>query len=1306
MYLAALVVSLQRLVATTKVVKPPEEAALEKPLSKKERKKMRRRAREAEDAVKDMPAAEALGSSGTGETVAMDEDRSDVELVASIVSLIGLAVRGTSQAVLNGKCEVVLEALMNAYDHVFGNSGVSRHLSPVFAAVLAVLDSVSWSKPLVQRSYLYLLRQTADADSRARRRARDSLSALFMSPRASIIRKKTSGTAAAHFALELRLQTSALNEAINGDTVIERPTSPAALIYLLTTVERFGMFLLPPDAAKVSKELMLIAAKELANVTPFAYMALSAMFSHKQENASSDGRISIGDAVLLQADVGKLLKALLDHSPQRDCAQDIRVSYNSCVADAAIAYASYFPFASPPKELVITPVRIICDCISPVGGQNDITKNAASNLRNLLNQRWFTSRPEVLKLLHNFVGSAYRLRWSDMIPILKAYLEKDMAARATSMHKEVKRLTGVLILMRQKALDSNDKKLQDVANGVLSAIVRGGGVEQVLNTCAIQYDKKLHITNAWVLPILRDNICGAPLSLFSNSFIPLIDQLKEKIVAIRKEGRVIETKNLSIYVSQLWALLPGFCNKPTDLGHDGVMTSAFKSIHLCLSTKDEMSMQQVAVGALRQLALSLQGLSSEDPMTTEKRESFGSRLKKLFPAILGAAETTSQDKRRNLLEAVTTSCQATKNSGLVSGLLRKSIRRLLELQLGSSPKSPDAMVDDEDNGIQRHYAMADIAIAAIESGIVPHDAAELNYLEKAMSPFLLDAKQSSLQKKAYRAMALLVGAGSMSSESEELLSVAKRVAEAGSRVAPGAKALRQHLLVVYINQHVRLIGDEKKEYLATLTELFLSEIVLATRDTSEKTRSSAFETLITLARGWNSAGTGNDMTGLREFLVAVSAGLGGKTVPMLSATLTSLGRMIYEFRGEASVNDKLANHVDSLFGSAVNNGANVEMSGGAVDQDEAIQIEKVLPGPIAILLRHTSFEVQKAALGVVKIATKTLSTPADRLVRVLPAILPGLVHVAARSKKQETRLRVRVILERLLRKCGRDALEENFPQDHLKLLSAVRKKYSRDVIKKHAAKDRKRQIGEFRNLTEVKAQEGNTEIEHDSFGIEDSDSDIERELIDGDDLRSSQRSRAGGDHRKILRTKESKDNVLNLLDEKDASAVLTSGGYKETAQQARLEQKNRRFSKTEDATEYTRDGRPIFVESDDESGEVGVGSANGDGESDSDDEANERRKQSFSKRKRRRPENEGKNSKRQKGSFGDEYKSKKASGDVKRAGRPDPYAYIPLGMNMLGANPRSRSAGNRKGNHGSSLQRLNAVKRKPTGNVVRSSGRR
>lgn len=1309
MYLAALVMSLQRLVATTKPVRSLQLFEKGKPMSKKGRKRQRKQERTAEDEIKHKALADVLEpkkeeQDGSAPMDVNEDDSEqaltdgnngiddDVELVASLVYLIGLAVRGTSQPVLNSKCDHILEVIMSAHDHVFGHGSVSRHTSAVFAGILVVTDSLSWSKPVVQRAYLYLLRSTSEGDHKSRRRAREALDALLRSPRASIVRAKSSAAASAHFISELKLHTSALDEALSGDIATERNSEPIAFIHLLTSVERFAGFLNPQDAAKVAKQLLLISVKKVPSISTFAFMALTSLFKGRPVNTANDTE-GDGGILLPQSDLGKLLTAALRHEISPDFPAEAVVAYNTCITCGAVAFASSFTHASPPNQFVLEPVRKLCGFIDPKGVKKEVIRKTSAELQGLLQQRWFKCRPEILAELHEFTNLSYRTLWSDLTPLFKRYLQNDMAAGSFQLRDEIIRLARTAVTLRERALQAEDRKAQNLAMAITSSIVRGGGAERLLDACEIRYDKKLHITNAWLLPVLRDGLCHAPLLVFGSKLLPVAEKLKEVMAKIASENRSVETKNVGIYYSQIWGLLPGFCNRPSDLGQDGALTLAFKAIHSCLQAEDRVVMYPIAAAALKQLSLSVSSLNPDDPTTKGRIESFNTRFKKLFPIIATVSAQTSDDRRDLLLDALSKACVATKDSSLVANLLRKSIRRLLELQLKRSQQHSEvseAMNEDNDDIVREQHAAADVAIAITGSNAIPHDAAEITFLEKATSPFFLDAKQSSLQKKAYRATAQLVSMGAVIKSYEELQTFSKNIADAGKHVASGAKAARQSLISALVSRHLYMTSkNEKAQLLELMNETFLSEVILGTRDSSEKTRAASYDTLVTMARGWNVSSEGADMSGLRSFFIAVAAGLGGKTVPMLSATLTSLGRLMYEFRGEAIVSKELAATIDAFFGSiAPKDEEDVHMTSDANDDSNKNEV-RMQPGPVSILLRHNTYEIQKSALGVIKIATTVLAKPEKRLINLLPGILPGLIHVSARSKKQETRLRVRVILERLLRKCGRDELEANFPEEHMKLLNAVRKKYSRDLIKKHAAKDKRREKSSAGTAEDQELEELDEEVE-----ISDSDSDIEREIVDGDDLMATRSRERVRESQGALRVKEGEGQVMDLLDTKNSQSILTEDDMREASQIARLEQKRKRSHKS-DVIRYTDDGRPVFVESDDDSREAEVGSADSDEEgSGSDSTALKSAKTSLGRKRQSHDfQDSGRQNKRVKGSFGEEYRSRQGAGDVKRAGRPDPYAYIPLGAGMLGSKPRFGFAGG-KSRQDSSLERLRARREK------------
>lgn len=1318
-YLAALVLALQRFINTSSPVQNTGHSQGKKPLSKKEVKKQRRKEREAEDEVGKMTIGEVLGAGKNNQSgitpMNMDQEGDgdgdgaknggavgDVGLIASLVSLIALAVRGTSTAVVNAKCENILQTVMGSYDHVCGHRHVSRHISAVLASVLAVLESSAWSKPTVQRAYLYLLRSTSDQDPKSRRKAREALDALLKSSRGSTIGARSSSAASAHYISELRLLSGSLHESLHGDTVAEEKMDPVCLIHLLTSIERFAVYLNPGDAATVAKELLVISIKNLPNISSFAYTALNSIFKHRTIVNGAKGSQN-GDKVFLpQGDLEKLLRAALRHDVTTDFPVETLIAYISCIASGAASYSHSLAFSSPPKEFIVQPVRKVLETVDPRLGPTQVSKRAAIELKNLLSQPLFKNYPEILDELHSLAEPSYRPVWRDMIPVLRRYVEEDMCAGKPQMQKSVRKMASTGVSMYRKSTESSDLRGKKLAVEIISSIVRGGGCTCLLSICEVRFDNNLHVTNAWVLPILKDSLRGAPLSLLISKLLPVADKLEEAMKKTANEERHVESKNLSIYYSQIWALLPSFCTRPSDLGEVGFFSMAFKAIHACFEAADTAAMYPTAVRSLSQLAISVSSLNCEEPGTKMKVDSFGTRLKKLFPTLTAVAERTPDDRRGQLLSAITRACIATRNPILVSYFLRKSIRRLLELQIQRSEQAKDGMeLVDVDGGdvVKCQHAAADTAIAIAESKIIPQDATETSFLEKAMSPFFLNSKESSLQKKAYRATALLIGEEATVKSYHELEEFCRKIAEAGKNVAAGAKAARMGLIIALVNRHVKMTArNEKGELLELLCDQFLSEVILGTRDASEKTRVASFDTLVAMARGWNMTSDGADMSGLQRFIIMVAAGLGGKTVPMLSATLTSLGRLIYDFRGEASGNDELATIVDSLFASKVS--ADTMDTQKSSNSTETGELGETLmqPGPIAILLRHNAYEVQKSALGVIKIATRALASPATRLIDVLPGILPGLVHVSARSKKKETRLKVRVILERLLRRVGRDVLEANFPEDHLKLLAAVRKKYSRDLIIKHAVKDKRKAAPASRDEDVAEDEEAMGEDMSEDIDSEDSDSDIEREIVDGDELLSrskrGRREELGGP----LRVRESRDQVMDLLDAKNSQSALTAGDLKEASLAARLEQK--RTKRKDDGIKYTEDGRPIFVESDDDSGEAQVGSAEEVGDSeDSEDERGRKHSGSGSGQKRKRHEvvDGDRHNKKVKGSFGEEYRSRRGAGDVKRSGRPDPYAYIPLGAGMMNAKSALNSNKTRKE---SKLSRLRARRGKKMRRVV------
>jgi ribosomal RNA-processing protein 12 len=1306
LYLAALVVALRRVLQTSKPVANPEEDHLQEiedlGMSKRQRQKARKRIEKDVIATVDGLHASVKGAplSGSLQDAPVDGSKQeeanveistdDIGLISSLVYLISLSLRDANSALVNAKCEDVLEAVTMAVVHAGGVSAVSRHVAAAVAGTLALLETSAWGKPSVQRAFQRLVSLSADADPKTRHRGREALQALLRGPKGSFIAARTSSFSAAHTVGALRELQSQIAE--ESGTLGRRGVHRAStkLIHRISAVNFLATTFLPTDAATVAKELLSIAASELPFVTLFAFDALTTlcsdaeMVAHLGQNESGAPDENVDDhesgrrpTAIPTAQLGKMLIVLAELPISNTGHDDTVTAYSTCVSRVALSYFHAHKFSPPPVASMLLPVRAIVERMDPAVVSHGVSSKVAGGLLTIIGQKWMKAKPEIFAVLESLLEYRFKAVWSEVLGPLRRYLEQDGSSGKPSMRSVLTAFTAQILKSRSDALERNDRKTAGMLTSILCSVLRGGGVEIILDSVRLERDDKLLLSNAWLLPVLHEHVRFSPMALFISKLQPLALGLRGLAEEAEDGGRAVESKNANMLSAQIWDLLPCFCNSPSDLSQDAVLSDMFNIFEAGLKSAETSVRRQSVIGALRSLATSVSGLSSDDPAADGLRKIFCKGLKRIFPLISSLVEETPSERRGPILEAVTYGARACSDAKIITGFLRKSIRRMLEASVAASggPQEGDdvsadvAPMTDVTAGNIRHAA-TDLATAIAESGAVPSDAAEIDFFERAMSPLFMDASDTILQKKAYRAAALLVSLGVVGKDDSTAIKFVENTAAASSSVAASSKSTR----LVLIQSLVELCKTrtEPKTLLEVCTSNFLPEIVMCSRDVSEKTRAAAFAALSAFGRAWYTIG-GQRGEGLCQYIQLLAAGLAGRTVSMLSSTMTSLSHVIFEFRGEARLYSELSATVDALYGSKALGLTPLDGEIGSakrttadendtVDSMEIVDSEGVLAGPVSILLRHSAHEVQKAALGMVKTATSALSTPPARLEAILPAIIPGLVAIAAKSKKKETRLRVRIILERLLRKCGRDSLESVFPPEHAKLLSAVRKQYSRDLTKKHESREKRRlEKQQMHSITDGVANGEDTSDDDDSDNVSDFDSDLEKEVLDGDALSVKQRlpTSKGKAHGLVVR--EDRDKVVDLLETRVMDGFMTSDEVAEQSKRALAEQRKSRRggSKAKNSFVIADDGRPIFAESDGDDGDLGAKFVDRDG----DDEKVNAGFRSVGGLKRKRGAREvNDRAKKIKGSFGEEYRSRKgASGDMKRPGKPDPYAYIPLG---------------------------------------------
>jgi len=107
----------------------------------------------------------------------------------------------------------------------------------------------------------------------------------------------------------------------------------------------------------------------------------------------------------------------------------------------------------------------------------------------------------------------------------------------------------------------------------LGAAVRFLGPEIVLCHLPIHFGANqfgAEPTNAFLLPILRQNIIGAPLRHFLVTFMPIARQLGQRLTCddnlstIDDKMSMAERRLTETLRGQIWALLPAYCSQPTD----------------------------------------------------------------------------------------------------------------------------------------------------------------------------------------------------------------------------------------------------------------------------------------------------------------------------------------------------------------------------------------------------------------------------------------------------------------------------------------------------------------------------------------------------------------------------------------------------------------------------------------------------------------------------------------------------------------------------------------------------------------------
>lgn len=361
--------------------------------------------------------------------------------------------------------------------------------------------------------------------------------------------------------------------------------------------------------------------------------------------------------------------------------------------------------------------------------------------------------------------------------------------------------------------------------------------------------------------------------------------------------------------------------------------------------------------------------------------------------------------------------------------------------------APDALLEGGSTRSARRATFMELMLAMLP-GL---DAAGASVVvEKVAVPAIMEA-DAAVQKKGYKILSWLEerkaeaqelrgGAPDMSEEEQqataELLEAANRALPV---CAPASRHHRHKLLAAVLPR----LGADALPAMKPL----LGELILGTKEPNSKTRAGAYDLIVGLARRLEAASEaqGRPGEGARVLFGQVLAGLVGNSPTMVAAAVMAAARLLYEFSA-------------ALLSAA----------------------PKLLPAALA-LLRGKNREVIKAVLGLVKARSKpslasclsfsplcpelpltpssplhsppfppqvmAVRLPPEQMLPLLPQVSEGLL-VWSSDSKNRFKSKVRTVMERLVRRCGYDAVAAAVPPAHVALLEHIRRQQGREERKK------------------------------------------------------------------------------------------------------------------------------------------------------------------------------------------------------------------------------------------------------------------
>uniref|UniRef100_A0A6N2L0E4 Uncharacterized protein n=1 Tax=Salix viminalis TaxID=40686 RepID=A0A6N2L0E4_SALVM len=758
------------------------------------------------------------------------------------------------------------------------------------------------------------------------------------------------------------------------------------------------------------------------------------------------------------------------------------------------------------------------------------------------------------------------------------------------------------------------KQLHECLGSALGAM----GPETFLSLLPLKLEADdLSKVNVWLFPILKQYTIGAHLYFFTESVLSMVGLIKQKSRQLELEGRIISSRSANALVYSLWSLLPSFCNYPLDTA------KSFKDLEkaLCGVLSEEKDIRGVICSALQILVQQNKRVTEkqDDPTGTEVGIAEQHAISRYTPQVAAENLRVLRSSAHNLLTVLSRILlESSKDDG---GLLQSTIHEFASIADKEVVKKIFLKTMQKLLNVTQKAAKAENSNSMQIDDSSNDLRARLFDLAASLLPGL-DGEEINVLYSAVKP-ALQRYNGFLTSRLGELLQLMIDVLPSCHF---SAKRYRLDCLY-YLIAHTPKDSEHRRHDILTA---FLTEIILALKEVNKKTRNRAYDVLVQIGHTYGDEENGGKKENLYQFFNMVAGGLALESPHMISAAMKGIARLAYEF--------------SDLVSTAYN----------------------LLPSTF-LLLQRKNREIIKANLGLLKVLVA--KSQAEGLQMCLGNMVEGLLRWQD-DTKNHFKSKVKHILEMLVKKCGMDAVKAVMPEEHMKLLTNIRKIKERRE-KKHATSSEDTKSYLSRATTSRISRWNHTKIFSDFSDGETEDSGgeyMDTKTVTGRHSKFSSRlkSKASLRSKRIHRPDKSlpedlfdqfEDEPLDLLDQhKTRSALRSSAHFK-------------RKQESDDEPEIDPEGRLIVCE-----GKTKKEKKSTDPDPDVRSDAGG----SFKSVNSRKTQKRRKTSDSGWAYTGNEYASKKAGGDLRRKDKLEPYAYWPLDRKMMSRRPEHRAAA-RKG---------------------------